>query len=246
VSGRHDADSAEWVAALVAPLIDRLRNAVVQAIMAHQADLAGEFGVGMGGGLTMGMLRNALPRRPVTREQLGAVLRYLPAAQVDAGAGDAIAGGLLEGDEALVVTYRGRQYLDRLYGVGSTFVVERWSGHEDRVERLLELTGRVLDAALETAGPAFAVMAPPYEPPGAPAAMRLAERLTPLRFHRFDAHVAAWEAEGLTVEEVQSLEAGPVRDRIEEETNRRAAPPYAALDPRERLELLGGLGALPN
>jgi hypothetical protein len=246
VSGRHDADSAEQVAALVAPVIDRLRNAVVQAIMAHQADLAGEFGVGMGGGLTMGMLRNALPMRPVTREQLRTVLRYVPVAQVDAGADDAIATGLVEGDGALVVTDRGRDYLNQLYGIGSTFLIERWAGHEDRIERLLELTGRVLDAAGETGGPAFAVMSPPHEPPGAAAAMRLGERLTPLRFHRFDAHIAAWEAEGLTVDEVQSLEAGPVRERIEKETNRLAAAPYAALDPAERLELIGGLGALPN
>jgi hypothetical protein len=246
VSDRHDADSAERVAALIAPVIDRLRNAMVQSIMAHQADLAGDLGVGMAGGLTMGMLRNALPRRPVTRQQLRTVLRYMPPDQVDAGADEAVAAGLIEGDGALVVTDRGREYLDRLYGLGSTFVVERWSGHEDRVERLLELTGGVLHAALETGGPAFAVMAPPYEPPGAPASMRLAERLTPLRFHRFDAHVAAWEGEGLTVAEVQSLGAGPLRARIEEETNRRSAPPYAAVDPGERIELLGGLGALPN
>ncbi|MDP1806171.1 MAG: hypothetical protein Q8K72_13450 [Acidimicrobiales bacterium] len=76
--------------------------------------------------------------------------------------------------------------------------------------------------------------------------MRLAERLTPLRFHRFDAHVAAWEAEGLTAQEVQTLDAGPVRDRIEEATNRLSATPYAVLDAGERVELLGGLGALPN
>ena len=78
------------------------------------------------------------------------------------------------------------------------------------------------------------------------AAMRLAEHLTSLRFHRYDAHVGAWRAEGLTVDEVQALAPGPVRDRIEAETNRRAAPPYAALDPAGRLELLAGLGALPN
>ena len=48
------------------------------------------------------------------------------------------------------------------------------------------------------------------------------------------------------MEKVQSLGAGPQRDRIEDETNRLAAAPYAALDPAERVDLLGGLGALPN
>lgn len=236
----------EHIARLVAPVIDRLRNALVRSITVHRDALFQEFGVGEGAGLTMGMLRNALRARPVTRAQLRAVLRYLPPDQVDAGADDALAAGLVEGEGALAVTDRGRLFLDRLYSAGSSFVAECWSGHEERVERLLELTETVLDAAMAMGGPAFAVMSPPYEPPGAPAAMRLAERLTPLRFHRFDAHIAAWEAEGLTVEEVQALPAGPVRDRIEEETNRLAAPPYAALDPVGRLELLGGLGALPN
>ncbi len=37
---------------------------------------------------------------------------------------------------------------------------------------------------------------------------------------------------------------GPERDAIEAETNRRGAPPYAALDVDERLELIAGLGAL--
>lgn len=241
-----DPAAPEHIARLVAPVIDRLRNAVVQSLMAHRADVFQEFGVGEGGGLTLGMLRNALRERSVTRAQLRTVLRYLPPDQVDAGADDAVAAGLLEGGGALVLTDRGSRYLDRLYASGTTFVAERWSGNDDRIEQLLELTRTVLDAAPETAGPAFAVMSPVYEPPGAPAAMRLAERLTPLRFHRFDAHIAAWEAEGLTVEEVQALPPGPVGDRIEAETNRLAAAPYAALDPIGRLELLGGLGALPN
>ena len=244
--GPSDPFSAERVAALVAPVIDRLRNSMVRAVKARGGEVAAEFGIGEPAGMTMGMLRNALPCRTVTRAELYAVLRYVPPAQVDAGVAETVAAGLLDDDGALRATVRGRHCVDRLYAIGSGFVTDLWSGHEARVDSLLRLTERLLDAAEKTGGPAFAVMFPPYEPPGAPPAMRLAERLTPLRFHRFDAHVAAWEAEGLTVEQVQSLGAGPVRDRIEHETNRLAAAPYAALDLAERVELLGGLGALPN
>jgi hypothetical protein len=74
----------------------------------------------------------------------------------------------------------------------------------------------------------------------------LAERLTPLRFHRFDAHVAAWRAAGLTVEQVVALGPGPERTAIEEATNLAAARPYEVLTPAERFDLCAGLGALPG
>jgi hypothetical protein len=56
-------------------------------------------------------------------------------------------------------------------------------------------------------------------------------------------------AEPLAPEAVAAW-VGPVIDRlrlaIEHETNQRAAAPYAALNPGDRLELLAGLGALPG
>jgi hypothetical protein len=67
-----------------------------------------------------------------------------------------------------------------------------------------------------------------------------------LRFHRFDAHVAAWTAAGLTAAEVQALPPGPERDAIEAATNERAAAPYEALSRAERFAFVAGLGALPS
>ena len=72
---------------------------------------------------------------------------------------------------------------------------------------------------------------------------RLWSVVTVLRYHRADAHRAAWQAAGLSAEEVQVLPAGPAMDA---ETNRLDAPIYAALDADERLDLLGGLGALAD
>ena len=141
---------------------------------------------------------------------------------------------------------RGRECVVELYRVMAAIVDELWAGHEALVTSLAGLADRAVRAAEATGGPAFGVMAPPYEPEGATTAALLAERLTPLRFHRFDAHVAAWQAAGLTADEMRALAPGSRRDEIEEETNRRAAAPYAALDAAERLQLVAGLGALPN
>ncbi|KUL30748.1 hypothetical protein [Actinoplanes awajinensis] len=113
------------------------------------------------------------------------------------------------------------------------------------VPRLADLVGRLLAAGQATGGPAFRALAPVHEPPDASPAVRLTTRLGALRHHRADAHRAAWQAAGLTVDQVRALPAGPERQALEDETNRRDEPIYQALDQHERLELLAGLGALP-
>jgi len=108
------------------------------------------------------------------------------------------------------------------------------------------LAARAVRAAAVDGGDTFSLLAPSQEPADASEAALLSERLTGLRFHRFDAHVAAWRAAGLTADQIKALRNGPARAAIEAETNRRASTPYATLDPAERLELLAGLGALPG
>lgn len=114
------------------------------------------------------------------------------------------------------------------------------------LDRLSELTGRLLEAGTASGGPVFGAMTPVFEPEGASAAARLTVRLAGLRHHRADAHRAAWRAAGLTVDQVKELPEGPERAAIEAETNRRDEPVYVVLDADERLELLGGLGALAD
>jgi len=111
--------------------------------------------------------------------------------------------------------------------------------------RLAALVGRLLDAGQATGGPAFRALAPVYEPLDASPAVRLTTRLGALRHHRADAHRAAWQAAGLTEQQMTNLPAGPERQAIEDETNRRDEPIYQVLDRDERIELLAGLGALP-
>ncbi|MDG4791066.1 hypothetical protein O7626_35050 [Micromonospora sp. WMMD1102] len=97
-----------------------------------------------------------------------------------------------------------------------------------------------------TDGRAFEAMAPPYEPDGTPPGVLLLNRLGVLRYHRADAHAAAWQAAGHTARSIVELAAGPERLAIELETDRRAAGPYAVLTPPERLRLLADLAALPG
>jgi hypothetical protein len=237
----------ERIAALIAPVLDRLRTAIARRVPERAGHLE-SFGLAGPAVQTLAMLRNTMPDRSVTRDQLASVFVYAPASQVDASLAALVEGGLLASpdDGRFRLGGRGRECVAELYRVMAAIVDELSAGHEALVTSLAGLADRAVGAAQATGGPAFGVMAPPYEPDGATAAALLAERLTPLRFHRFDAHVAAWQAAGLTADEIRVLAPGPRRDEIEDQTNRRAATPYAALDAAERLQLVAGLGALPN
>jgi len=196
----------------------------------------------------LGQLRTALLARTVTAAGLAAVYRYRDASEVRRDAGDLHAAGLiaLSGDDGIEATERGRAVLTRMYKISAGVAGELWAGQEASLAGLSELAGRLVRAALATGGDAYATMAPPYEPAGAAAALLLHTRLSVLRYHRADAHAAAWQAAGLTGAAIQQLPAGPARDAIEADTNRRAGPPYATLTPDERITLLAGLAALPG
>jgi hypothetical protein len=119
-----------------------------------------------------------------------------------------------------------------------------WSQHGTALAGLDDLAGRVVQAGLVTGGDAYLTMAPPYEPADATVGVLLHHRLSVLRYHRADAHAAAWQAAGLTSEAMMQLPAGPVRAAIE--ADRRAGVPYATLSADERVALLAGLAALPG
>lgn len=236
------------MAAEVAPVIDRLRMAVVGRLSAMTSEVSARFGVAAGALPVLGMLRNTLPDRVAAVDDVLNLFLYLPPDQVRASLDQLVADGALvtAGDGGVALTEAGRAIVLGLFAETQVFLDELWADHDAVLAAVLPLADRACAAATESGGAAVRVVAPPYDPPGASPALRLAERLTPLRFHRFDAHADAWRAEGLTVAEVQVLGAGPVRDRIEQETNRRAAAPYAVLTAEERLTLLRGLERLPT
>ena len=76
----------------------------------------------------------------------------------------------------------------------------------------------------------------------------LLDRLSTMRYHRADAHAAAWLHAGWTAADVAAMPWGTAwsaeRRQIERDTNRRAAFPYDDLTGDQRLALLADLAAL--
>jgi len=194
-------------------------------------------------------LRFVLPRGPLERAAFPLAARYDPPEGVLAAVDELVAGGwLAPADAGLVPDQRVLGFLDELYDLqarvtGAVWPADlRWPAD---VAWLAETTNALLAAAADTGGPAFTAFAPPYERPGDPPGLLLFNRLAALRYHRSDAHAAAWSARGVSAGEVQALAAdSALREEIEADTNRRAAPPFAVLTEADRLTYLAGLAAL--
>jgi hypothetical protein len=94
-------------------------------------------------------------------------------------------------------------------------------------------------------GDAFDALADAGHPGDGTVAGRLFSALCAMRYHRADAHAAAWSSEGLTVAQVRSLgPQSPQRLRIEATTDRTASRPYRTLTPHTRTNLRNALGTL--
>jgi hypothetical protein len=229
-------------------VIDRLRLAVVGAVREMAPELAERKGIPVGAASVLGMLRNTLPDRVVDLDDVRGVFLYMPEAQVRSSIDqlvDADALGSVDG-RGVVLTDLGRDIVLEMFACMQVFADRLWEGREEVVTATLPLADMACAAVTATGGASVRVVAPPYDPPGASMALRLIERLTPLRFHRFDAHAQAWREEGLTAAEVRQLDAGEQRDRIEHRTNELAAAPYAVLDAAQRLVLINALDSLAD
>lgn len=235
-------------AALVAPAIDR----VFASGMRAGRDAGRELVMSYGGPHAVGVLvdlRNPLTAgRTVGADAVAGPYRYQDPQAVWKSLQRAADHGLLSTTEdgGYTPTERGRAFLTELHAQHATVLGELWEAdHTARVDRTVALVGRLLEAADATGGSAWAVLAPPHEPPDATPGVLLLNRLSALRAHRADAHAAAWEAAGLTAQQIVTMPPGPEREAIEDSTNERAGAPYAALDPEERLAMLADLAALP-
>ncbi|SCL15467.1 hypothetical protein GA0070624_0729 [Micromonospora rhizosphaerae] len=242
-------------AGLVAPAVDRT---FVAGMLAGRDGGGAELSSRYGGPAASGFLvefrtRLATPGGTVDGPGFAAVTRYRDPVSCQRALDKQVAHGMLQRvpDGGFCATERGLAFLAELYQVHAEVTEELWAGHDDRVVRLVEALGRLLAYALVLAesagvGAAFGAMAPPYEPAGTPPGVLLLNRLGTLRYHRADAHAAAWTAAGHTAASIAELRAGPERLAIELETDRRAAGPYAVLTAEERLTMLADLAALPG
>lgn len=246
-------------AELVAPAVGRLFVAGMRAGGSEGRELVASYGDGAAVGYLI-TLRNPLAAgRRLTPAELAEVFRYYDPDRVRETVRGSVAHGLLAEapDGSVTAADRGREFLRDLYALHGRVLSERWGAggnqtggqlHPDRVDRLNATLARVLAAAADTGGPAWAVQAPPHEPPDTPPGVLLLNRLSTLRYHRADAHVAAWQVAGLTAADMLAQPWGTAwgaqREAVEQDTNRRAAAPYQVLTPDERLTLLADLAGL--
>ncbi|MEV4480240.1 hypothetical protein [Micromonospora coxensis] len=244
-------------AGLVAPAVERT---FVAGMLAGRDGGGAELSQRYGGPAATGFLvefrtRLAAPGGSVDGAGFAAVTRHRDPATCQRVLDKHVAHGTItrRPDGGFAATERGADFLTEMYQVHGEVTEELWAGHDDRVRRLVEAFGRLLAYALVLADepdadpvPAFAAVAPPYEPEGAPPGVLLLNRLGTLRYHRADAHAAAWTAAGHTAASVGELPEGPERRAIDLETDRRAAGPYAVLSAEERLAVLADLAALPG
>jgi hypothetical protein len=237
--------SGEYAAA-VAPEIDRVRIAIAGEMRARTAEFA-DTGVTPPTLGTFAMLRNLPPSRRASRVGLDEVFIYQPRDATAAALAELETAGLIWSDASEVgLTAAGVAVVDRLLGISDEVVTQLWAGADLDFVRLRSIANNALRAAAADGGLAFGVVAPLYEPAGRTPAGGFAEALTPLRFHRFDAHIAAWRGAGLSLDQVQALASGDQKDAIEADTNARASTPYVALSENERDELLQALRNLPG
>lgn len=234
-------------AALVAPVIDRAAIGVHMAVPTERiGELRSKYGIERLGYL-IELRQPVLAGVPVGLDGLAAIVRYPPPGFIDDEIARQLDAGTLEREgDHLIGTERGRAVVTDVIALQDDVVSELWAWRASSFERLDEIVVKAIDAARSSGGAAFSVQTSAPVPLGRSAAFRLWSDLWPLRYHRADAHAAAWAAEGLTAHEVAELPPGEQRDQIEAETNRLAAPPWVGLSPAERLELLAGLGALPG
>jgi hypothetical protein len=235
-------------AALVTPQIERLTFAVIRASIRRAGPRIVTYGVPLDAVDIVGQLRTGLAVRPVSAAGLAAIYRYHDAHQVRRNLNTLAGAGIIEqaDDGAIRATDTGQALLALMYESSAKTAAELWSTHRETVTDLNELAGRLVVVAAPSGGDAYAAVAPPYEPPGASPELLLHHRLAVLRYHRADAHAAAWQAAGHTVDTIRGLADGPERESIEAETNRRAGRPYATLNAADRSRLVSGLTGLPG
>jgi len=251
----HAVDELEPAAyaALIAPAIDRVfAETMVATRSMGGRELSGRFGGPPAVGYLIDLRTRLGAGRSVTPAQFAAVRRYGdPVKAREILAGQAEHGTLtIAEDGTFRATDRGLEFLTALTELHTQVTATLWAGFP--VPRLADLAGRALAVAEDPAtwaattdGHALSAMLP-LAHPDTPNGATLVNRLGTLRYHRADAHAAAWQAAGLTSAEIVALprhSAG--RTHIEQETNRGAAAPWTALSPAERLEFLAGLAALP-
>jgi len=246
-----DAADVAYAAAAGAAIDRTFRAAMRHCGRRGGPGLRERHGPGMGEVLIDFRTTLARPDGAVTAAQFAEVTRYLGATDAEASLVAAVERGAITRatDGTISAAAAGRAFLADVYKAQAVALDEAWAAHGSTVTAAAGSAGALVAAAstapIYPAG-AFAAMTPNHEPAGAPPSVLLLNRLSALRYHRSDAHAAAWREAGLTAATMVDLQeaGGPERDAIEERTDELAAPIFAVLRPEDREPFLAALAEL--
>jgi tetratricopeptide (TPR) repeat protein len=188
-------------------------------------------------------IRNLLLAGPAPLPAVRAIHRYHPG--LDDALGDlATRGWLTLGPETVSPTDRCRTLLTSLMELMDRVFTRLWG----QPAALLSTLDDLVAAGRGTSeGDAFDALADAGHPSDGTMAGRLFSALCAMRYHRADAHAAAWSSEGLTAAQARSLDPNsPQRLRIEATTDRIASRPYRTLTPDRRAHLRNALTTLDD
>lgn len=234
-------------AALAAPGVSRAFVGAMRACGSRARDALGAY-PRQGIGYLIDLRNPFADGRELTLDDVAAVARYSSPQTREQAMASSVEHGMLEVRRgAYRATERGSEFLRDLWAMQVSVLDERW-GTAPWVHRLNDVLGQVLDTAAGSAGAAWSVQAPPHEPAGSSPAVVLLNRLSTLRYHRADAHAAAWQEAGLSASEIAAMPWGTqwssIRTQVEADTNWRDAAAYDGLSAEDRLQFLGDLAAL--
>ena len=227
-------------AELIRPVIGRAYFGVRYGVRGTLSALAGRRALSPG---VLPDLGAALMIAPLSTGELGELYRYKAAWLAESLALHEKQGVLARNGDSWALTPEGRGFAEELWSAIGAFAEELWKPSARVVPVLTSAVDRLLERARTTAGAGFAALDREYAYEGA---LALYVRLGVFRYHRADAHAAAWRAAGLTADTVVAMSPGPEREAIEAETGRRDAGVYAGLSVEERFELMSRLGSLPG
>lgn len=242
-----DYDGRMFYAAMIRPVADRVSASVRVAARPLIADVQARTGLDPGFVISFYF---GLLARPMSAAGFAAATTY-SGADMTGELEQGIA--VVDADGTWHLTDSGRALALAVQDATAHAAQGLWSRQispilppERLVTRLAQLLERLLIAGTASCGPAFAAMAPVFEPSGATPALLVSSRLGALRHYRGDAHRSAWQSAGLTLPELLALPRDSAqRQAIEDETNRLDDTIYQVLSEEERWELLALLGALP-
>jgi hypothetical protein len=228
---------------LIARSVDRVSIAGTNAVAPEQLDqIQATTPVSVQAAV---MVVGFMPPEGASADELGLVLRYLPADVVQGLTSQLFQAGLLQStDHGVAYTDEGRRCAQAVVDQQPAALEALWSVDAGRLSTLRSLLGPAAESAVGSGRPSPVLYTKPLQPAAANVAYELWRSITILRRFRADCHAQAWAEAGHTALSIQGLPAGAEREAIEARTNELNAPVWASLSEKDRLTLLSGLGGL--